>query len=108
MQAADAGGEGAEAEADSKAAAEAEITAGADAVAVVLVAEHLAVHHLIAGVPRLQALHLTQGVLDHRLLPSDVRALPGVPDPAVLYTAEAPLRHVDPGLAHLPLVAGVP
>lgn len=104
MQAVDVGGGEAGAGADLKVVAEAEIMVGVDAVAVVLAAEYLAVHRHIAGAPHLQALHLTQGVPDPRLLPSDVRALRGVPDPAVLCTAEAPLRHVDPGRAHLPFV----
>lgn len=102
MQAADAEEAGAEGEVDLKAVAEVEITVGVDVVAVVLAAEFLAVHHPIADAPRLQALHLTQGVPDPRLLPS------GVPDPAVLCTAEAPLRPVDPGRARLPFVVVAP
>lgn len=102
VQAADAEEAGAEGEVDLKAVAEVEITVGVDVVAVVLAAEFLAVHHPIADAPRLQALHLTQGVPDPRLLPS------GVPDPAVLCTAEAPLRPVDPGRARLPFVVVAP
>lgn len=108
MQAADAEEAGAEGEVDLKAVAEVEITVGVDVVAVVLAAEFLAVHHPIADAPRLQALHLTQGVPDPRLLPSGVRVLRGVPDPAVLCTAEAPLRPVDPGRARLPFVVVAP
>lgn len=107
MQAADAEGAEAEAEADLKVVAEAEITVGVDAVAVVLAAEYLAAHRPIAGAHRHRALHLTQGVPDPHLLPSDARALRGVPDPAVLCTAETPLP-VDPGRAHPPFVADAP
>ncbi|KAG1826653.1 hypothetical protein EV424DRAFT_1345436 [Suillus variegatus] len=83
--AADAEGVEAEAEADLKVVAEAEITVGVDVVAAVLVAGYLVVHRPIAGAPHLRTLHLTPGVPDPRLLPSDVRALRGVPDLAVLY-----------------------
>lgn len=108
VQAADAEGVEAEAEADLKVVAEAEITVGVDVVAAVLVAGYLVVHRPIAGAPHLRTLHLTQGVPDPRLLPSDVRALRGVPDLAVLCTAEAPLRPVDPGRAHPLLVDDAP
>lgn len=108
MQAADVEGAGAEGEADLKVVAEAEIMVGVDAVEVVLAAEYLAAHRPIAGAHRPRALHLTQGVPDPHLLPSDVRALRGVPDPAVLFTAETPLLLVDPGRAHLPFVADAP
>lgn len=107
VQAADAEGAEAEVEVDLKVVAEAGITVGVDAVAVVLAAECLAAHRLIAGAHRLRALHLTQGVPDPHLLPLDVRALRGVPDPAVLCTAETPLP-VDPGRAHPPFVADAP
>lgn len=108
VQAADAEGAGAEGEADLKAVAEAEITVGVDGVAVVLAAEYLAVRRPIAGAPHLQALHLTQGVPDPLLLPSDVRVLRGAPDPAVLYTAGAPHRSVDLGRGHLLFVVAAP
>lgn len=108
VQAADAEGAGAEGEADLKVAAEAEITVGADGVVVVLAAEYLAVRRPIAGAPHPQALHLTQGVPDPRLLPSDVHVLRGAPDPAVLYTVEAPLLPVDPARGHLLFVAAAP
>lgn len=108
MQDEDAEGEEAEAEVDLKVVAEAEIMAGVDAVAVVLVAEFLVVHRPIAGDHRPQIPHLMQGVLDPHLLPSDVPALRGVQDPAVLFTAEPPLRPVGHERVHLRLVVDVP
>jgi hypothetical protein len=86
--------------------AEVEIMVGVDAVAVALAAEYLAAHRPIVGAHRLRALHLTQGVPDPHLLPSDVRVHRGVLGLAVLCTAEALL--VDPGRAHLPFVADAP